>query len=382
MDVKLLTEFSIIDLSIMLLYLVGVIALAQKFKPISVKFVRLFSFISVVHVATTIGYYLYSLSDITDAVGYYRKVLFVYDSWPDTFGQGTYFIYATLYPLVNYLHISYFGSYFVYSFIGLFGYYFILKVLLDITGYKWTNWFYVLLMPMLHFWTVSIGKDSLIFFGISMLAYMFYFNKKWMYYVLPILLIGLIRIHILFFVMAAFGFTQLFLNKNLKTGYKFLLITALAIGLVGLFPFLLERVDFKNEESILEQVEMLGDRKLAGGASINLKDSNLIVRWFSYVFRPFFIDAHNIFAIAASIENLVWVLMFINIVKRIRHKIVDAFRHIYWFSAFSILTITLPGAYLLSNLGVAARQKTMIIPFLFMLLFISLFKSKENNNSI
>lgn len=221
MDVKLLTEFSIIDISIMLLYLVGVIALAQKFKPISVKFVRLFSFISVVHVATTIGYYLYSLSDITDAVGYYRKVLFVYDSWPETFGQGTYFIYATLYPLVNYLHISYFGSYFVYSFIGLLGYYFLLKVLLDITGYKWTNWFYVLLMPMLHFWTVSIGKDSLIFFGISTLAYMFYFNKKWMYYVLPILLIGLIRIHILFFVMAAFGFTQLFLNKNLKRGINF-----------------------------------------------------------------------------------------------------------------------------------------------------------------
>lgn len=382
MDNRLLTELSIIDISVILLYIIGVIALSQRFKRVSIRYIRLFVLICLVHTIVTIGYYFYSLNDVTDAVGYYRRVLYVYDNWLDAFGQGTYFIYFTLYPLIKFLHISYFGSYFVYSFIGLLGYYFLLKVLLDIADYKWTNWYYILLMPLIHFWTVAIGKDSLIFFGISLIAYNIYFNRRWIYYVIPVLLVGFIRIHILFFILSALGFTQLFLNQKIKISYKLFLMTVLVAGLILLFPFLLERLDFKSEESLIEQVELLGTRKLEGGASLNLKGENIIVKWLSYIFRPLFIDAHNVYALVASVENFVWVLIFVNIFKRIRSKINVQSRHIYWFSVFSILAITLPGAYLLSNLGVAARQKTMAVPFLFILLFISLYKYKKHTVNI
>ncbi len=382
MDPSLLTKYSIIDISVILLYLIGVITLTRKFKRISVKVMRLFVLISLVHVAMTVGYYLYSLYDVADSIGYYRKVLFIYDSWGACFGQGTYFIYFTLYPIINFLHVSYFGSFFIYSFFGLVGYYFVLKVLLHIANYEWTNWYYILIMPLIHFWTVAIGKDSLIFFGIAMLVYNIYFQRKWVHYIIPILLVGFIRIHILFFVIAAFGIAQLFLNKNIRPAYKLLLVGTIVAGMVALFPILLERIDFKAGQSLTEQVELLSERELAGGSSVNVKDSNILVKWVSYIFRPLFVDAHNVFALAASVENLVWVMMFFVIFRKLRTKIVDQMRSVYWFSVFAIIAITLPGAFLLSNLGVAARQKTMVVPFVFILLFITLYKSRKDVNTM
>ena len=375
---EILTRVTILDISVILMYIIGIVALAQKFRDVSVKFVRLFALVGITHLFFTFVYYFYTLNNVADSIGYYRRVLFLFDKWGETFGQGTTFIYFTLYPLVKFLGLTYFGSFFVYSFFGLLGYYYLLKILIGISNVKFTKWFYLLLLPNIHFWSVAIGKDSLIFFGISFLAYLYFFRKKWFLYIFPILLVAFIRLHVLFFILLAFGFTQLFLNKRLKLFYKIAASFFLLIALYFLFPFLMARVGFTETESLIAQFEALETTKVEGGTSIDMSNQNLLVKWLSYMFRPLFFDANSPLLLISSVENSLWVLIFLNIFRRIRTKINYLYKSFFWFSFLSIFTLSIPSAYILINLGIAVRQKTMVFPFIIIVFFILMNSYKSN----
>ncbi|MAB37563.1 MAG: hypothetical protein CL528_12185 [Aequorivita sp.] len=375
---EILTRVTILDISLILMYIIGIVALAQKFRDVSVKFVRLFALVGITHLFFTFVYYFYTLNNVADSIGYYRRVLFLFDNWGETFGQGTTFIYFTLYPLVKFLGLTYFGSFFVYSFFGLLGYYYLLKILIGISNVKFTKWFYLLLLPNIHFWSVAIGKDSLIFFGISFLAYLYFFRKKWFLYIFPILLVAFIRLHVLFFILLAFGFTQLFLNKRLKLFYKIAASFFLLIALYFLFPFLMARVGFTETESLIAQFEALETTKVEGGTSIDMSNQNLLVKWLSYMFRPLFFDANSPLLLISSVENSLWVLIFLNIFRRIRTKINYLYKSFFWFSFLSIFTLSIPSAYILINLGIAVRQKTMVFPFIIIVFFILMNSYKSN----
>lgn len=367
---EILTQVTILDISVILMYIIGIVFLAKKFRNISVTFVRLFVLIGISHLFFTFVYYFYSLSNVADSIGYYRRVLYVFNSWGDTFGQGTTFIYFTLYPLVRFFGLSYFGAFFFYSFFGLLGFFFLLKILTNISDGKWTNWFYLLLLPNVHFWSVAIGKDSLIFLGISFLAYLYFFKKKWFFYIFPLLLVAFIRLHILFFILLGFGFTQLFLNKKLKLFYKIVASIFLIVALYILFPFLMARVGFTETESLISQFEALENTKVEGGTSIDMTNQNLIIKWLSYMFRPLFFDANGPLLIISSFENTIWLIVFFKIFRRIRKNISTQFKSFFWFSFITIFTLSIPSAYILINLGIAVRQKTMVFPFLIIVFFI------------
>ncbi|MEH6765242.1 MAG: hypothetical protein V7655_12135 [Aequorivita antarctica] len=375
---EILTRVNILDISLILMYIVGIVALARKFRSVSIKFVRLFTLIGILHLLFTFLYYYLTLDNVADAIGYYRRVLYLYDSWGETFGQGTTFIYFTLYPLVKFFGLSYFGSYFIYSFLGLLGFYYLLNVLINITDKKWSNWFYILLLPNAHYWTVGIGKDSLIFFGISFLVYLYFFKKKWFLYIFPLLLVAFIRLHTLFFILTAFGATQILLNKTIKISTKILVFVLLGGILFVLFPFLMARVGFVDTESILSQFEDLAGQKIEGGSSIYMGDKTLLVKWLSYMFRPLFYDVFNVLSLIVSFENALWLAFFYKIFKNSRKKIQVKYQEFYWFTFSAVFFITIPAAYLLYNLGIAVRQKTMIVPFLFILVFLSIFRLKKD----
>lgn len=374
---EILTRVTILDICVILMYIIGIVALAQKFRNVSGKFVRFFALIGIAHLFFTFVYYFYTLDNVADSVGYYRRTLYWFDSWGETFGQGTTFIYFTLYPLIKYFGLTYFGSFFIYSFIGLFGFYYLIKVLIDIVKESWNKWFYLLLLPNLHFWTVATGKDSLIFFGISLLTFVSYFQKSWRNYLFPILFIGFVRSHILLFILIAFGFSQLLLNKKIKLAMKIVVFIVSLGAFYLLFPIVLDRIGFVDNESILSQLESLESQKMEGTTSIDMTDENIIIKWLSYMFRPFFYDAKGVLAFLASVENLIWVVLFIKIFYNTRNKFSAAFKNFYWFCFFAIFFVTIPTAYILVNLGIALRQKMMVFPFIIIILFMGL-ESKTN----
>ena len=119
-----------------------------------------------------------------------------------------------------------------------------------------------------------------------------------------------------------------------------------------------------------------------GGAGIDLKDANLIVKWFSYMFRPFVFEARNPMFLVSALENLVWLYIFFIIIRGLFFDKIKT-NYILWSYIGIILTCTLPLAYTLANFGISMRQKIMIFPF-FLILFFIVKKSRKSfyENSI
>ncbi|MEO6959747.1 MAG: hypothetical protein ABI228_04690, partial [Burkholderiaceae bacterium] len=105
-----------------------------------------------------------------------------------------------------------------------------------------------------------------------------------------------------------------------------------------------------------------------GGAGFDLAAMSPPAQLFTYLFRPLPFEARSIFALAASLDNTILLLLFIaggwNILKR--HKPTGAgnrsFMWLYSLLAWSLLAVTT------ANLGISLRQKWMFAPMMIFLL--------------
>ena len=283
-------------------------------------------FMGLIHFFVTFVSYNFVVNGSADAKYYYWESAHITDWGLSYLSNGTSFIIFFNYMLVQWFQLSFLGCFLVFSFISYLGCLKLLKIIINITGENYNRWYLLLLLLGIHFWTVSLGKDSLMFYAMCSLCYNIYFDKPKSHYILPLLLIGFIRIHILIFVLVGGGISYVFTNKKINA----------------------------NEE---------------GGAGVDLKDSNLIVKWFSYMFRPFVFEARDPMFLVSALENLAWLYIFFIIIKGLFFDKIKT-NYILWSYIGIILACTLPLAYTLANFGISMRQKIMIFPFFLILFFI------------
>lgn len=373
MDISksVLTQVNLFDSVILLLYLLGIVYISKKYLNISVNFFYLFITIGLLHFAFTFLYLNYTLSNVSDSVGYFRRALYIFENWSDTFGQGSYFIYFILYPLIHYLELNYFGLFFLFSFLGLIGFHFLFKITITGNNYKWTRFYFILLLPNVHFWTVAIGKDSLMFFAICWLSYSYYYRLKFYNLLIPLLLIGFLRIHILVFIFLSFAITLTFLNKKIGIVNKLLWVFVILGSIYASSTLILNRVGIQDIQEFGNRIEELQFVNQGGGSSVDMSDRSILVKWLSFLFRPLFFDAHNLLSVFISFENLIWIGILLKIFLNFRNKIIiERIRFFYWVMIISFIGISIPLSYILTNLGIAIRQKVIVFPFMFLSLLI------------
>ena len=107
-----------------------------------------------------------------------------------------------------------------------------------------------------------------------------------------------------------------------------------------------------------------------GGSSIDIRDMSVPERLFSYLYRPFFFEAHNLTAQITSLENIVLLaLSAFGLFALIRHKKLYASKNnIVFIMAYTTLCwFTLAQAT--ANLGIATRQKWMFLPLILIFIF-------------
>lgn len=104
---------------------------------------------------------------------------------------------------------------------------------------------------------------------------------------------------------------------------------------------------------------------------------------FTYLFRPLIVEARSIPTLAAAIDNLVLLFLFlissISILKTKRLKSSVENRQFMWF--YSIICVLIL-ATTTANLGIAIRQKWMFTPFLIYLLITVLKTSNKKTRSV
>lgn len=363
------SETNILDYVLILLYVLYILKQFSVYTKINQK-IGIFSLVmGLVHFIITFASYGFILGSVADAKHYYSESVSITDWGLSYLSNGTSFIVFLNYMLVQWLQLSFLGCFLVFSFISYLGCLRLFDVIIDLTDRSYNVSYLLLLLIGTHFWTVSLGKDALMFYAMCCLCYNIYFDKPRSHYILPLMLIGFIRLHVLIFVLVGGGVSYVFTNKKIKTQTKFVFAGLVLGALLFLIPFFLKEIAVTNISDIEGKLQSSMNANVEGGAGIDLKDANLIVKWFSYMFRPFVFEARNPMFLVSALENLVWLYIFFIIIRGLFFEKIKT-NYILWSYIGIILACTLPLAYTLANFGISMRQKIMIFPFFLILFFI------------
>lgn len=336
----------------------------------------IFALAFLVHAGCGVVFYIYSQSNISDSAGYYYDEL----GFGREFGLATQLIYFIVQTLKSTIGGTFLDYFMIFQAFGFFGIAFLMRIFEEI--YRELEigqplYVYLLLfLPGMHFWTSSIGKDGAIFSGVclSLWAAMQVRQRYW-WLALGILVVLLIRPHIAL-IMAAAIVATLLLDRASGLFARLLLVFAAVAGLAVAAATVQSTfsLDVTNADSVSD---FLASREEVTQTSTDTGDTavqgSLPVRFFSLLFRPFFLDAEGLFGYVASFENLILLLVILALLIRIRQTISVAKSLTFIRYAF---VMSLGIAFVLSlvyyNVGLGLRQKMMFVPGI-LVIFVAVF---------
>ncbi|WP_373399081.1 hypothetical protein V8V91_05025 [Algoriphagus halophilus] len=308
------------------------------------------------------------------------------ETWFSYFGEGTTFILWLCYIPSQIMGLSYVTGNILFGFLGFIG----IRYIFVMTADLFPENHEVLGIPLfpavfyflnLHFWSAGVGKDAICFWGI---AWFFFavqkYKTRWWQAAIALFFVYLARPHMGQALISGAGLAIL-LGSEVKLGYKIVLSGLAAAGAILLLPSTLEAL--RIEELSFEALETMSGVRSAGlntsnvGSGVNLASYSWPMKLFTYMFRPLFIDSHNIVTFLSSFENLLylWLSLFIY-----RNWTPEAIRDMPLFIKAGMLTfIPVAWAFMgaLSNLGIIMRMKNMtMIYFLLFCFFLIAYNKK------
>lgn len=318
--------------------------------------------IFIFHLSFFLFNYFYKDYFASDSNGYIKWSLD--NSYIFSLGRGTSSIVFFV-KFLNFLKLNLLNIHLIFSIIGFFGIYIFYKIINDKNQHIINK--VIFFVPSWHFYSSTIGKESIIVFLLSVC--LFYFEKrKIILFFISASLIYLIRpnVSILFclliFPLCFNYFSERYYlnNKNLFRNY-FLLFLFFIILLV-VFNFQ------KIENFIIYLVEFIETRQsyfYIGRTGYEVSQLNLFQMIFYYLFMPLgFNFSKNIFYLYSGLENIFLVLYFIISLITFRFKslkLLNLNTFLILFILFFLVLVSIVN----TNLGLAMRQKWMILPFIF-----------------
>ncbi len=237
----------------------------------------------------------------------------------------------------------------------------------------------IVLLPSISYWTSAVGKDSLFFMGVGLLLWSYIsLRERLAYAITSLLIIFLVRPHMGGLIIASLVMS-IFFKKNVNIAYR-TAILASSLGLLfALFPYITKYVglnDASSSSDVMEYIETRQEYNQSGGGGIDISQMSYPMKMFTYMFRPLPNEAASFSSLMASVDNTFILIVFCfgfywffknnNINKRNYYFLI-----IYGVLGWSILAMTT------ANLGIAVRQKWMIIPFFFFVFLFSMYSYKK-----
>ncbi|MAA78337.1 MAG: hypothetical protein CL916_03685 [Deltaproteobacteria bacterium] len=335
------------------------------------------------HTLFSLVSYLYVIKFGGDAIQYFRSSLS-----PDVeFSLGTNAVRFIASIFTQGFGLSLFGCFLVFQIFGAMGLLAFDASLREATQFKSRNIkrlaTIIVFLPSLSFWSSALGKDALSFFaaGFALWAAL-RLRQRWWLLVFAIFVMLLVRPHMAG--MMGLGLAGSFLlQRGIPIVQRLLLGGAAVAASLALVPFGLDYAGVGQQAGASEVIEFIESRQnhnLKGGGAVDISGMSPPAQMFTYLFRPTLIEVRDAFSLAAAIDNLILLFLFISggwvLIKKplpvyfSKHN--RMFLWIYSFIAWVILAMTT------ANLGIALRQKWMFVPML-IFLFISVI---GKNNSI
>lgn len=238
---------------------------------------------------------------------------------------------------------------------------------------RYRTW--LLCWPSLAFWPSSLGKESLIILSLGLVAWGFQGRggrSEWGRVGAGLFLTFCVRPH-----FAAMLVTGLMSAHLLHRGRGSPLGTvAFAIAAALLVTQAADQLGLEDPldlEAMGEFAETWQTRSAKGGGAIEPPSGVLapIQATVNVLLRPFPWEVHNGMAAVASLENCVLAIMMYQRRSRLRLALTKMRSHrLLAFAGSSSLLIVLALGLTFGNLGIIARERIVVLPLLFMLMFL------------
>ena len=296
------------------------------------------------------------------------------------FNFGTSAVVYITYFLSQKIYLSFLSIFAFFNIIGTFGLIIFDSIIREISRVpKNLNWIKNILvfLPSISFWSCAIGKD-----GIAFTAIIFFLwasldiKKRLLFNFFSVMLMFLIRPHIAIIMIFSIliGFILSSKIKPLPKLFITLLISAITwyISIQALNYFGIDNINelntFFDKRANINQ---------SGSIEYNQNEYPLFLSMISYLIRPSIFDINGPLALFAALENtIISFLIFMTILyiikgKRLPKNSPTSFTLLLTY--FSICLVLLSSTT--SNLGIAIRQKWMLMP-IFIYIMITILSKK------
>jgi hypothetical protein len=333
---------------------------------------------------TALGFFFssYVLTYGGDAWAYYQHARFDYVQLK----LGTEFIaWITSIPVS--IGFTYWPVAFLYNAIGAIGLVFFYAALEETASTHGQSIFTTLLVlvcafiPSLSFWTSGIGKDAPAFLAVGIFLWSTKaFGHRQVAAIIAVLIMLPVRPHIAALMVLSTAAGTLFVT-DLRTTTKFGMGAISAAAAVFAVPLALLYSGTTKFSSVAEFISSSQERNMGGGSSVDITSMNPALRLLSYLYRPLPNEAFGLAQVAESVDNLILIaLTAIGLIAMIRGSSIRVFRKysipiLYGLSCLVLLS------QVTANLGLAARQKWMLVPALMLVIVGAWSARKENAES-
>ncbi|HEX8063299.1 MAG TPA: hypothetical protein VF535_08785 [Allosphingosinicella sp.] len=327
----------------------------------------LFVLLLLEHIGASIVVYLYAQEFGTDALLYY------YDTWQvhgNETGIGTTFIINMVQFTKGYFGGSFFDYFLLFQAIGFWGILFIMRsfdhIHEELGQPLFKGIYLILLLPGLHYWTSSIGKDPLMFFAVALCTWAaFRLQARYLAFGAGVAVAILARPHIALLALIALALTVLLARKTSLLMRTALIAVVLAgtASVAGLVEGLVTGLNLSDADSVSEVLESKSQVAEESGGDLSIMGASFPVKLLSLLFRPFFFDSNGIFGYVASVENAVLLAVMLTLIWRWRTALAVSRAAMFArFSFFFFIMITVLLAMVNYNVGLGLRQKMMMMP--------------------
>ena len=334
-------------------------------------------------------YYATTIFSRSDSLEYYRKASEI-GAYFDIFSEtGTSFIdnFAAIFVQFG---LSYESLMLLFSYFGYIGFVFAYlffreNIPVNVTVFKKYDLLQLLLfLPNMHFWTASLGKGSLIFMGLMIFAFSIKKPGERVFFrVVGAFFIYMIRPPVMIFILAGFVIGLLTGREKLGVPFRIILVTASFLFLAytqdsifavlgldsGSDSILNDFTDYANAQS---------DRLETSNSGVAMQSYSLPYRLFTFWFRPLFVDSPSILGIFSSAENLIYLLLFYKLIDKRFISFIRKAPYMVKMSAITFFSASYSMTFILTNLGIIMRQKTMVMYFGLFVVYYFLAEEKYN----
>ena len=339
------------------------------------------------HLFFGLVYYIYASINPSDSHRYYERTSMHEGTWGELFGTSTTFIDFMAYPMIHWLGFNYEMMMLFFVWLGYLGFlyaylFFRENIPVKVKVFKRIDFLMLILfLPNMHFWTSSFGKGAPIFFGLMLFAYAIKAPKdRLVALVLGSFIVYFIRPHVFFFVAVGTVLGYMFGRERISFAQKFFITVGLVSVLILAQDQILAMGGIDGSDELLADFQNFSQDRASelgkSGSGVDMNSYPLPFKLFTFWFRPLFIDAPGVLGLIISVENLAYLLLTFKLFQKGIFKFLRKSPMMVKMSLVVFFLSSLAMTFIMSNLGIIMRQKSMVMYFLFFVIYYFLAQKK------